>query len=169
MEKAQDNSKNEAANPVQHDPEDLLVFTVGDIRFAIPAILLDHVVRMVAITPVPEAPSGIIGIINYHGDILPVFSLRIFFSLPLTSPNLSDFLLITRNNRHLAIIAEQIEGIFQPSKEIISPDSIISGINGIAGIYRCSDGLLVLTNPEDLIDLKDEDEIKKMHEYLVAI
>lgn len=168
MEKAYDNPKNETINPGQQDSEDLLVFMVRDIRFAIPAVLLDHVVRMVAITPVPEAPSGVIGIINYHGEILPVFSLRVFFSLPVTVPKLSDFLLITRKNRNFAIIAEHIEGVFRPSKEIVSPDSIIPGINGISGIYRCSDGLLVLTNPDDLLNLEEE-EIKKLRDSLVAI
>lgn len=153
----------------EQETVNLLVFMVHDIRIGIPANSIDHVVHMVSITPVPKAPAGITGIVNYHGEILPVFSLRAFFSLPDREIKSSDFLLIIRNSFTVAIIAEQIEGVFVPSKEIIRPDSIIPGIDGISGVYRCNDGLIVITSPEEFVKTEDVQNIRKLYESLTAL
>lgn len=102
---------------------DLLIFLVQDVRIGIPAVMIDHVFRMVAVTPLHEAPPGIIGIINYHGEIFPVFSFRKYFSLQNKSLSPKDYLLIVQSERSLAIIADYIEGfliylekLFRPKK-----------------------------------------------------
>jgi purine-binding chemotaxis protein CheW len=169
VEKIHGNSGSDGVDANDISTENLLVFTVQDIRFAVPAGILDHVVRMAAITPVPDPPLGVVGIINYHGDILPVFSFRVVLTLPARSPKPSDFLLIVNKNRNMAIIAEHIDGVFLPIKDLVKPDSITPRLHGISGIYRCNDGLMVITNPDDLLTLDDEESIRRMFESLVAV
>lgn len=169
MEKAHDNNKEDITDICEQKPENLLLFTVNDIRFAIPAGIIDHVIRMVEITPLPHAPPGVVGIINYHGQILPVFSLRTFLRFPDKVIKPSDFLLITRKTRNIAIIAEFIGEVFSPTKDIVSPGSIIPGISGLSGVYQCNDGLLVITCPEDFLTSEDEESLQKLYESLVAI
>ena len=160
MEKAHVNTRLDADYHRQQSPGDLLVFTVDDVRIAIPAVIVDHVVRMVAIIPVPKAPPGVTGIVNYHGDVIPVFSIRALFSLPEKAPSSSDFLLIINSSRILAIIAERIQGVFHPPDEMITPEKILQGIDGIEGVYRCDDGLLILSNPVQFLDSLDEEMIQ---------
>jgi len=59
-----------------------LLFMVDSQQFGLPAAHIDHVVRMVRITPIIAAPQAVAGIINYHGEILPVFSIRSIFPSP---------------------------------------------------------------------------------------
>ncbi|MDD3573752.1 chemotaxis protein CheW [Methanospirillum sp.] len=134
------------------DSKDILIFTVQNVRLGVPARLLDHVIRMVAITPVPDVPRGIVGIINYHGDVLPVFSFRKFFLLPDKKPETQDFLIIIKEKRNLAIIAETISGVYHLDEEIVSPENISHGIKGITGIYRCNDGLLIISHLTEFIN-----------------
>jgi purine-binding chemotaxis protein CheW len=151
---------------VFEDPTDILVFTVRDVRFGVPAVLLDHVIRMVAITPVDDPPRGIVGIINYHGDVLPVFSFRRYLSLDEKPPDIQDFLIIVREERHMAIIAETISGVYHLEDKIISPENLSPGMKGIMGIYRCDDGLLIISHPKDLLGIEDQEKISALREYL---
>ncbi|ABD40743.1 CheW protein [Methanospirillum hungatei JF-1] len=151
---------------VCEDSKDILVFTVRNVRFGIPAVLLDHVIRMVAITPVDDPPRGIVGIINYHGDVLPVFSFRRYLSLDEKSPAIQDFLIIVKEERHMAIIAETISGVYHIEDEVISPEQLCAGMKGITGIYRCDDGLLIISHPKDLLGIEDQEKISAIREYL---
>ena len=146
----------------------LLIFTVHTLRCAVPAEIVYHVVRMVAITPVPKAPSGIIGIINYHGEIIPVFSLRLHFSLPNKDCSVTDFLLIVQKKRKIAVIAEKVDSVSTLHTTPVTPDSIFPGISGIEGVYQCEDGLLILTDPEKLFSLEDEETLRKILEGMAG-
>lgn len=147
----------------------LLVFTVHTLRCAVPAEIVDHVVRMVAVTPVPKAPSGIAGIINYHGEILPVFSLRLHFSLPDKEHSTTDLLLIVQKERRVAVIAERVESVSTLHTTPVPPESIYPGISGIEGVYRCEDGLLIITDPEKLFSLEDEKTLRSILEGMAGV
>ncbi len=143
---------------------EILVFTVHHVRLGIPAVIVDHVIRMVAITPIHDGPQGIVGIINYHGDVLPVFSFRHFFGLEEKPPDIEDYLIIVKDERNIAIIAEHITGVYHLANEIISPEDLFPVLKGFSGIYRCKDGLLVLTHPKDIICMDDQEKIRSMKE-----
>jgi chemotaxis signal transduction protein len=43
---------------------------------AIPAATVEHVLRMVVLTPLPDAPPGVVGVVNVHGTVLGVVDPR---------------------------------------------------------------------------------------------
>ena len=71
--------------------EQFLVFGLNGNRFAISLNFVQRVVRVVEITPVPEPPAGIRGVINVEGQIIPVIDLGINF----ISPKLKSWYRIT--------------------------------------------------------------------------
>lgn len=151
---------------VIEESKDILVFTVRNVRLGVPAVLLDHVIRMVAITPVHDPPRGIVGIINYHGDVLPVFSFRKYLSLEEKQPDIQDFLIIVKDERNMAIIAETISGVYHLEDEVISPEQLSPGMKGMSSIYRCEDGLLVISHPKNLVQIEDQERIRALKENL---
>lgn len=151
---------------VIEESKDILVFTVRNVRLGVPAVLLDHVIRMVAITPVYDPPRGIVGIINYHGDVLPVFSFRKYLSLEEKQPDIQDFLIIVKDERNMAIIAETISGVYHLEDEVISPEELSPGMKGMSSIYRCEDGLLVISHPKNLVQIEDQERIRALKENL---
>ena len=63
-------------------PDQLLVFALGDQRCALYLPVVDRVVRMVEITPLPKAPDIVLGVVNVHGEVIPVINVRKRFGLP---------------------------------------------------------------------------------------
>jgi purine-binding chemotaxis protein CheW len=53
-------------------PDKLVVSNLDDRRFAMPLSAVVRVERIVAITPLPKAPEIVLGVINMHGQVIPV-------------------------------------------------------------------------------------------------
>jgi chemotaxis-related protein WspB len=52
-----------------------LIFELGHDRYALPAAQIAEVLPVVRIKRVPHAPSGVIGVFDYHGAPVPVIDL----------------------------------------------------------------------------------------------
>jgi purine-binding chemotaxis protein CheW len=59
-----------------------LTFQVGDENYGIPVLRTREIIRLPKITPVPQMPAHVRGIINLRGRIIPVVDLRTRFGLP---------------------------------------------------------------------------------------
>lgn len=123
-----------------------LLFMVDTQQFGLPVSLVDHVIRMVQITPIIAAPRAVAGIINYHGIILPVFSIRERFSFEDRSEIPEDILIITiSDSRRAALIADQVSGVMEVSDDMIHAEDILPGITGIQGVIRSHEGMILIT------------------------
>jgi len=138
---------------------EFLLFMVDTQQFGLPVTSVDHVIRMVMITPILAAPAGVAGIINYHGVILPVFSIRSRFSFPDRSPLPSDVLILSETTkRKVALIGDQVFGVREFSEEITHADEVLPGITGVKGVIRTGEGMILITNLDQFL-LPDEDRL----------
>ena len=58
-----------------------LTFCLGGESYGIPVLKVREIIRLVSITPVPQMPDCIRGVINLRGKIVPVMDLRARFGL----------------------------------------------------------------------------------------
>lgn len=58
------------------DYNEYLTFTVGEEEYGITIQLIQEIITMQPMTPVPESPEYMKGVINLRGDIIPVFDFR---------------------------------------------------------------------------------------------
>ncbi len=59
-----------------------LAFRLGEEGYGIAVRKVREILRMVEITPVPQMPAHVRGVINLRGKIVPVLDLRLRFGLP---------------------------------------------------------------------------------------
>jgi purine-binding chemotaxis protein CheW len=112
---------------------------------------------MVLITPIIAAPRGVTGMINYHGEILPVFSLRHRLSFPDRELTPEDLLIITGTGRRkVALIADQVTGVEIFSEKPVTAEDIVPGLSGILGVIRTSDGMILITDLERFLLPEEE-------------
>lgn len=52
-----------------------LLFRMGDDRYALDALQIAEILPMVGVKEVPKAPSGVAGILDYHGVPVPLIDL----------------------------------------------------------------------------------------------
>jgi len=73
-----------------------LLFSVDDVRCALPLKTVRIVLQMVQLGPAPSGNGQPVpaGTVNLHGLIVPVFSVRSFFGIPDRAARLTDQLIV---------------------------------------------------------------------------
>lgn len=59
-----------------------LTFFLGGETYGIPVLKIREIISMLPITPVPQTPPYMKGVINLRGKVIPVIDLRLKFQLP---------------------------------------------------------------------------------------
>ncbi|MBM3224003.1 MAG: purine-binding chemotaxis protein CheW, partial [Candidatus Tectomicrobia bacterium] len=65
----------------QNQTERYILFTLGESRYAVPVPHVVEIGRIPRITPVPNVPSWVRGVINLRGEILSVLDFRTFLGM----------------------------------------------------------------------------------------
>jgi len=135
-----------------------VLFRIDKQHYALP---LDHViraVRMVAVTPVPDAPNSVLGIISMAGQMLPVIDLRRLFGKAGNNPELQDILLIVQiKDQTLAVIVDEVLNIMEfSSKQIQSPPAAVSQSRFLVGAVQQEDTLILILDASRLLPNNEE-------------
>ncbi len=147
---------------MKHDKHTVLTFRLDDLRFALYLDKVDRVIRALSVTSVPEAASSIHGIIDFHGEHIPVVNIRERFGMPQTAIRASDrFIISVWKNRKLAIVVDEVEHLIDISgKNInrvdISAAHVLDGKfknSGLELIDAISDerGIIIIYDLEKLL------------------
>ncbi|MFO7874100.1 MAG: chemotaxis protein CheW [Bacteroidales bacterium] len=87
----------------------LLTFVIDDHTFALPLQQVHKVIRAVAVTDVPDSGDMLHGVFDFHGEIIPVVSLRKRFCLDPKSITPDDrFLIVNTPKRKLALVVDDV-------------------------------------------------------------
>ena len=62
-------------------PGRYLTFTLGRESYGVPVLSVREIIRLCPITPVPQMPAHLRGVINLRGKVIPVLDLRAKFRL----------------------------------------------------------------------------------------
>jgi len=85
-----------------------LIFRIGSESYALDTAHIAEVLPLLEITPVPQAPAGIAGLINYHGGPVPVVDLSELILGEPARAHISTRLILVHYGEHLlGLIAEQ--------------------------------------------------------------
>src|SRR5271165_5880039 len=119
----------------------LVVWSLDTQRYALPFEIVERVVRVVAITPLPNAPGIICGIVNVQGKPVPVIDSRARFGLPAKRIQLSDQLVIANTRRRsVALLVDRVEGLVaHANEETVAAEMIVPGMGCIAGVAKFQD------------------------------
>ena len=101
----------------------MLLFQLGNSRYAVPAREVVEIASMVELEPLPKAPDYIAGLFNYRGLHVPVLDLcKLVGSHPCsqritTRMILVDFPLAAGGTRTLALLAEHVTETLQINEQ----------------------------------------------------
>ncbi|SRR5581483_644100 len=74
----------ETISAPQAKPGKYLTFRLGQESYGLPVLKVREIIRLVDITPIPQAPACFKGVINLRGKLVPVMDLHIRFSFGAT-------------------------------------------------------------------------------------
>lgn len=137
---------------------DLLLFLLDGQPYAIRLDQVDRVTAAVAVTPLPAAPAIVLGVIDLHGDILPVMDIRQRFGLEGRRPALHDALIVARTaTRRVVMLVDRVEGTISRATADLAPTSaILPGELYFDAVTRLPDGPVLIHDIDRFLSLDEE-------------
>ena len=131
--------------------EHLVTFLIGSEEYGVDVRLVQEIIRVPAITPVPRAPAFAKGVINLRGRIIPVMDFRAKLGLGLSdaTPRKARILVVRLQGRLIGLL---VDGASQVLKVPVSsieaaPEEVVEGDAGhIRGVAKLQDRLVILVD-----------------------
>jgi purine-binding chemotaxis protein CheW len=101
--------------------DSFLLFSVGDVRYALDVAVVERIVFAAETTPLADAPETVLGLINIAGEIMPVINVRRRLGFPPRDMELENRFIVTRaTGAPLALLVEAVEGVVKLPAQSIS-------------------------------------------------
>lgn len=135
-----------------------LCFKLGKEFFAANVKSTLKILQLSEITKVPQAPSNMKGLINHHGNVLPVVDLNQTLELPITEASASSCIVILsvgteKDNINIGAIVDEVLSVEEIYDENIKDPPSIGGNNKLDYIKG------VFENKEQFVMILDIDKI----------
>lgn len=139
----------------------LVVFVIEEQRYALPLAVVERVLPMIAVAPLPKSPAIALGVINLHGVVVPVLDIRRRFGRRPRPWDVTAHLLVARTKRRiLAVPVDEVRGVSEvAAARVASPDAVLPGIGHVTGIVPLPDGLLFIHDLDAFLSLDEEREL----------
>ncbi len=134
----------------------VLAFKLGDRQFGIDIANIREVIRMVEITPVPEAPNFIQGVINLRGLVVPILDLRTILGLDFQPYTLQTPIIISEiGGTVVGLVIDALIDVLTISKDDIElPSQINVFMNLLKGVCKLEENLLLLLELEKILPIE---------------
>jgi purine-binding chemotaxis protein CheW len=134
----------------------MMAFRLDQQSYALPIDEIVQIIPMVTITPVPQVSRVVEGIINVHGEVLPVINLRRHLGLEPIPRQLHTPILIVRTHAWTAglIVDEVLDVLNMPESQISKPSEVLPEELGktsvVSGVAYKESGMTLLLDAGSL-------------------
>lgn len=138
----------------------LSTFVVGKYLFGVDVSLVQEVVRLQSITPVPLATPEIAGLINLRGEVLTAIDLRVRLGMGRSVSDRDPVNVVVRvDDEPVSLLVDEIGGVLEVSQVPFeqTPSTVDERVREmLLGAYTLPDRLLLALNAQRVLALADD-------------
>jgi purine-binding chemotaxis protein CheW len=128
----------------------VILLRVEEREYALPLGCVVEVVRMAALTPAPDAPAQVFGLLDLRGRVVPVIDLRTRLGLPAAAPGLSTpICVVEAGGRAYGLVADAVTDV-HPLLAPVERLEVTPAGSPAAGVTHVGGRLVTLLDPERL-------------------
>jgi purine-binding chemotaxis protein CheW len=146
--------KSVAANEVQ-ESQQFLTFLLDEQEYGLEIFKIREIRGYAPITPIPNVPPHVRGVMNLRGTVLPVIDLRMKFNLPVVEYNKYTVIVIaTVGEKTIGLLVDAVSDVLMVPKDSIreAPDfGSAVDTRFINGVFQSKERLTVALNLEELL------------------
>jgi purine-binding chemotaxis protein CheW len=136
-----------------------ILFELSGTTYAVPAGLVQQMEMVERITPVPNAPPFVDGVVFARGQVVPALNLRVRFGFERIPYDLRTRLVVLADGgRTVGLIVDSArEFLSIPTASIQPPPDAVSGLSGryLAGIANVDDRLILILEVGEVLNFSD--------------
>ncbi len=141
----------------------IVVFNLDEQLFALKLSSVERTIRIAEITPLPEGPEIVLGVVNIQGKVIPVFNIRRRFRLPEREISLSDhFIIAHTSKRTVSLLVDSVSGIIEiPEQEIVLTEKVIPGMEYIEGVVKLENGMVLIHDLDRFLSFDEQEALDR--------
>ncbi len=128
------------AQPAEANPDDVVrqAFRIGHMRLLAPFTASSELVEMPSVYPLPRMPANLLGLVNLHGRIVPLFDLAALFETQHAPREKRMVLVIGHGNDAAGIVIDGLPRrlVFRPESQILPPALPAAAANSLVATYK---------------------------------
>jgi len=137
--------------------DNYIVFTLAGTAYALPTEAVSHVEMVDQITPIPNAPPTIEGVVFSRGEVVPAVNLRVRFGFERVPLDLRSRLLVVRHaGRSAGLLVDAArEFLVIPPAAIHPPSDSLVGLSGkyLSGIATVGDRMILILDLSEVMNV----------------
>ena len=135
-----------------------IAFTLDEGHYALDLSAVERIIQAVEVTPLPEAPDIVLGIINIKGKIIPVVNIRRRFRLSEKDIEPTNRLIIAHTlKRTVALVVDVVLGVIEtPEDRVVQTDTVLPGMDYVQGVVKMEDGMILIHDLNKFLSLEEE-------------
>ena len=139
--------------------EAYIAFELAGTTYAVPSRVVQQLEMIEQVTPVPNAPDAVEGVIYSRGQVIPAVNLRSRFGFDKIPIGLRTRLIVVNiSGRTVGLMVDTAREFISIAPESIqAPNEAISGMSGkyLTGIATLADRVILILDVEEIINLSD--------------
>jgi purine-binding chemotaxis protein CheW len=143
------------------EPSQHLTFQLGAEEYGIEILKVQEIRGYAGVTPIPNTPAYILGVMNLRGTVIPVVDLRTRFAMPNQEYNkFTVIVVVTVRDKVIGLVVDAVSDVLDvlPSQVRERPDlGARADMRFIGGVATIGEKLVVLLDIERLLS---EDDIQ---------
>ena len=140
-----------------HDQGDLLQlvsFHIGGEEFGLDILRVQEIIRVQALTRVPNSPDFVDGVINLRGKVIPVIGLRKRFGLEeLAHDKQTRIIVVEVRGTVLGFIVDSVSEVLRIPRNTVEPPPRLGKVEReyVSGVGKLDNRLLILLDVDRLM------------------
>lgn len=137
------------------EPQQFLTFLLEGQEYGVELLKIQEIRGFSPITPIPNVPRHVRGVMNLRGSVLPVIDLRMKFHIPeVEYTPFTVIVIITIAGRMVGLLVDAVSDVLMvaPNEIRPAPDFGMSvDTRFISGVFQTHDHLAIALNMEQLL------------------
>jgi purine-binding chemotaxis protein CheW len=137
------------------DGRQFLTFRLADEEYGVEILRVQEIKGYSKITPLPNTPPEIKGVMNLRGTVVPIIDLRVRFGLRETEYNrFTVIIVVTVGTKIVGLVVDAVSDVLNvTSHDAVAAPDLGSGVDTsfITGIARAGERLITLLNVDRLV------------------
>lgn len=157
----------------QGNERQLVVFDLSGEAYGVNIEAVREIIRMQAVTYVPDTPDFVEGVINLRGNVNPVIDLRKRFGLAVgDETDESRIVVVDIGSESIGMTVDAVTEVLRIPADAVEPTSALITTKDsyyIEGIAKLGDRLLILLDLERVLSADERDALSDVHEGARAV
>jgi len=136
-------------------PEQYLTFTLGEEEYAVDVLSVQEIKGRTAITPIPNSPNFIRGVMNLRGTVVPVIGLREAFGMePAVYDKFSAIVVLSCGSKVVGLLVDTVADVLDlETSQIEMPPELGARVDTsyITGIAKSGDKFIIVLSIEKIV------------------